>query len=188
MEFFFDRSKPKKQKQPYGKLASQQKMRLAMAFLNPLRPIINESWGNYGDGKKSKAFGQAIKKVILYAIHGDYPTQMIIPEKVTISLGSLPVPAVTDVVRSPGTLEVFYNNELHPMAKDGDELVLVVFSPEIGVGAKNDIVCFRKDGHIKVELPVQFEEATFHAYLYCHNKKKTNFSKSHYLGYFEPLK
>jgi hypothetical protein len=187
MEFFFDRSKPKKRKEPYGKLATQQRMRLAMAFLNPLRPIINEGWSTYGEGKKSKAFGQALRKVIQDAINGTYPNQMVIPEKVMISMGTLPLPPIADIVRSPTTLEVFCNNQPHPSAKDGDELVLVVISSEIGIGAKNDVICYRKDGHIEVELPVQFTKASFHAYLYCHNKKKTNFSKSYYLGYFEPM-
>lgn len=187
MEFFFDANKPKKQKEPYGKLAVQQKMRLAMSFLNPLRPVINEGWSQYGNGKKSKAFGQALRKVIQEAIEGTYPDQMIVPEKVMISMGALPVPVIEDVVRSPGTLEVFFSNSAHPMAKDGDELVLVVISPELGIGAKNDRLWYRKDGRIEVELPVQFEEGSFHAYIYCHNKKKTSYSKSYYLGYLEAM-
>lgn len=187
MEFFFDANKPKKQKDSYGKLASQQKMRLAMAYLNPLRPVINEGWSQYGAGKNSKAFGQALKKVIQEAIEGAYPDQMIVPEKVMISMGPLPLPVMEDVVRSPGKLEVLFSSPVHPMAKDSDELLLIVISPELGIGAKNDQLWYRKDGHIEVELPVQFEEGSFHAYLYCHNKKKTSYSKSFYLGYFEAL-
>ncbi|WP_134091178.1 DUF6266 family protein [Olivibacter sp. XZL3] len=184
MEFFFDAHKPKKEKEPYGKLASQQKMRLAMAFLNPLRPVINEGWSQYSDGKKSKAFGQALKKAIQEGIEGAYPDQMLVPGNIMISMGTLPLPAIADVVRSPGTLEVLFTNDPHPMAKDSDELVLIVISPELGIGAKNDQVWYRKDGRIEVELPVQFEEGSFHAYLYCHNKKKSNYSKSYYLGFF----
>src|SRR5690606_38226497 len=146
MEFFFDAHKPKKQKEPYGKLASQQRMRLAMAFLNPLRPVINEGWSQYGNGKKSKALGQALKKVIQEAVEGTYPDQMIVPEKVMISMGALPMPAIEDVARSSGTLEVYFSNQGHPMAKDGDEFVLIVISPELGIGAKNDRVWYRKDG------------------------------------------
>lgn len=187
MEFFFDANIPKKEKEPYGKLASQQRMRLAMAFLNPLRPVINEGWSQYGNGKKSKAFGQALKKVIQEAVAGTYPDQMIVPERVMISMGALPPPAIADVVRSPGILEVFFTNEPHPMARDSDELVLIVISPELGIGAKSDQVWYRKDGRIEVELPPQFEEGSFHAYTYCHNRKKTSYSKSYYLGYFEAL-
>jgi len=187
MEFFFDRNKPKKQKDAYGKLASQQKLRLAMAFLNPLRPIVNESWGQYGEGKKSKTFGQALRKVIQDATEGDYPDQHVNPEKVMISMGTLPVPEVTDTVRSPGSLEVRYESLPHPLAKDLDQLVLVVYSPELGMGARNDQTSYRIDGRIEVELPPQFEQGAFHAYLFCHNARKTRFSKSRYLGYFEPM-
>jgi len=186
MEFFFDKNKPKKQKESYGKLASQQKMRLAMAFLNPLRPIVNESWSKYGDGKKTKAFGQALRKVIQDAIEGNYPDQWVIPERVLISMGALPLSPVTDVARTGNTLTVYFDHQAHPMAKHGDEVVLVVISPEMGIGAKNDRICYRKDRYIAVELPPQFEQSVFHAYLFFHNEKKATYSKSQYLGYFEP--
>jgi len=187
MEYFYDAHAPKKQKEPYGRLANQQKMRLAMAFLNPLRPVINEGWSQYGNGKKSKAFGQALKKTIQDAIEGTYPNQRVVPEKVMISMGALPLPTIADVVRSPGILEVFFTNDPHPMAKDSDELVLVVISPELGIGAKSDQLWYRKDGRIEVELPPQFEEGPFHAYMYSHNKKRSSYSKSYYLGYFSVI-
>ncbi|QNL52316.1 hypothetical protein H8S90_12525 [Olivibacter sp. SDN3] len=186
MEFFYDRNKKKSKKAPYGRLATQQKMRLAMAFLNPLRPIINDTWKNYGDGKKTKAFGQALRKVIQDAITGDYPDQHIVPEKVMISMGTLPLPPIDDVARSTEQLEVFYGNLTHPMAKDGDELALVLINPEMGFGARNDQTCYRKDGHIEVKIPPPFKQHGFYAYLYAHNKKGTQYSKSCYLGYFEP--
>ncbi|GAA4802149.1 hypothetical protein GCM10023231_33860 [Olivibacter ginsenosidimutans] len=187
MEFFFDKHTPKKQKEPYGKLASQQKMRLAMTFLHPLRPIINESWAKYGEGKKTKAFGQALRKVIQDAIEGNYPDQRIIPDRVLISMGTVPLSPITDVVRSEASLEVYFENQAHPMAKDGDEVTIIAYSPDLGIGAKNDQICSRKDGRIEVELPPQFEQGAFHAYLFFRDIKKNNFSKSYYLGYFEPL-
>lgn len=187
MEFFYDKSKRKEVKASYGKLASQQKMRLAMAFLNPLRPIINDAWKNYGNGKKSKAFGQALRKVIQDAISGDYPDQVIEPEKVMISMGTLPSPPIDDVAYSKERLEVFFSNRAHPLASDGDELVLVLINPEMGFGARNDQTFYRKDGHIEVELPPQFGQYGFYVYLYAHNRRRTHYSKSHYIGYFEPL-
>src|SRR5690606_13290446 len=106
MEFFYDRSKPKTKEQSYGKLAVQQRMRLAMGFLNPLRPIIAESWMGAGKGSKSKAFGQALKDLLRSAVEGQYPDQRIAPERVSISMGMLPGIEIGDVVRQPQALEV----------------------------------------------------------------------------------
>ena len=182
MEFFYDRSKPKKKEQSYGKLAVQQRMRLAMAFLNPLRPIISESWMIAGKGSKSKAFGQALKDLLRSAVEGQYPNQRIAPERVSISMGMLPGIEIGDVVHQPQALEVYFTSEDNPMAKPGDEVVLVVYSPDAGIGARNTERHTRKDGYIEVELPPQFWEASFHAYLFVHSANKKQYSKSVYIG------
>lgn len=185
MDFFYDRSKPKKKEQSYGKLAVQQRMRLAMAFLNPLRPIIAESWMGTGKGSKSKAFGQALKDLLRSAVEGQYPDQRIAPERVAVSMGILPGIEIGDVVRQPQALEVYFTSEDNPMAKPGDEVVLVVYSPEEGLGGRNTELHTRKEGYIKVELPPPFWDAPFHAYLFVHSANKKQYSKSAYIGYLE---
>jgi len=182
MEFFYDRSKPKRKEQSYGKLAVQQRMRLAMAFLNPLRPIIAESWMGTGKGSKSKAFGQALKDLLRSAVEGQYPDQRIVPERVAISMGILPGIDIGDVVREPQVLEVFFTSENNPMARPDDQVVVVVYSPEAGIGGRNTEPSTRKEGHIKVELPPQFWDGPFHVYLFVHTANKKQYSKSAYIG------
>ncbi len=182
MEFFYDKSKPKKKEQSYGKLAVQQRMRLAMAFLHPLRTVIAESWMSQGKGNKSKAFGQALKALMQGAVEGHYPDQRIVADRVMISTGMLPALQVNDVVSDGKTLEVYFSGESTPMASDIDEVVLVVYSPEAGVAGKNTEVCLRKAGYIKATLPPQLRSQPFHAYLYMHNPQKKQFSRSVYLG------
>lgn len=183
MEFFYDRSKPKKKAQSNGRLAVQQRMRLAMAFLHPLRPLIAESWMSQGKGNKSKAFGQALKALMQSAVLGHYPDQHVAADRVLISTGMLPTVNVDDVVADGNKLEVFFSDDAAPMASGTDEAVLVVYSPEAGVAGRNTQVYLRKTGHISVLLPPQLRAQPFHAYLFMHNAKKRQFSKSMYLGY-----
>ncbi|WP_257670341.1 DUF6266 family protein [Parapedobacter tibetensis] len=186
MEFFYDRSKPKKKEQSYGKLAVQQRMRLAMAFLNPLRQVIAESWMNQGNGSKSKAFGQALKKLMQDAVEGHYPDQRILPERVAVSTGILPGLQVGDVVLGSAELEVYFSSEPNPMASPSDQVVLVVYSPEEGIAGRNTHACIRSEGYIRVDLPPQLRSVAFHVYIFVHNARKKQYSRSVYVGVLGP--
>ena len=182
MDLLYDRNRPKKTAESYGKLAVQQRMRLAMAFLNPLRSVIAESWLGHGKGSKKKAFGQALKKLMQDALEGDYPDQHIIPERVGVSTGILPGLSVDDVVRGEQTLEVYFSSKQTPLARANDEVVLVAYSPQLGVTARNTHLCNRKEEYIKVDLPPQLWSAPFHVYLFVHNASKKQYSKSVHIG------
>lgn len=182
MDVFYDKSKPKKEEQSYGKLAVQQRMRLAMAFLHPLRPVVAESWLGYGKGNKSKAFGQALKALMQEAIGGHYPDQYVEAARVSISMGILPAVKVAKTELRDNALEVHFSSEQHPLANGTDEVVLVAYCPEAGIAARNTDAYLRTDGHIRVPLPSQLHTQPFHAYLFLQNVRKKQFSKSIYLG------
>lgn len=186
MDLLYDRNSPKKTEKSYGKLAVQQRMRLAMAFLNPLRSVIAESWLNHGGGSKKKAFGQALKKLMQDALEGDYPDQHVIPERVGISTGILPGLSVEDVLHSEQTLEVYFSSKETPLARTNDEVVLVVYSPQRGIAARNTHVCKRSEGYIKVDLPPQLWSEPFHVYLFAHGASKKQYSKSVHIGQLGP--
>ncbi|MFB2118985.1 DUF6266 family protein [Parapedobacter sp. 2B3] len=186
MDLLYDRNSPTKTEKPYGKLAVQQRMRLAMAFLNPLRSVISESWLGHGKGSKKKAFGQALKKLMQDALEGDYPDQHVIPERVGISTGILPGLLAEDVVLSEQTLEVYFSSRETPLARANDEVVLVVYSPQRGIAARNTHVCKRNEGYIKVNLPPQLWAVPFHVYLFVHSASKKQYSKSAYVGQLGP--
>ncbi len=180
MELFYDRKHKVKATSTYGKLAVQQRMRLAMAFLNPLRPVIAESWLNHGKGSKKKAFGQALKNLMQDALEGDYPDQHVIPSRVSMSMGILPGLMVDDFVREEQTLDVYFSSADVPLADAKDQVVIVVYNPELGIAARNTHVCFRNEGYIQVDLPPQLWTASFHVYLFAHSANKKQYSKSIY--------
>ncbi|MFC3199768.1 DUF6266 family protein [Parapedobacter deserti] len=163
----------------------QQRMRLGMAFLNPLRAIVAESWLGHGAGNKSKAFGQALKKLMQDAIEGHYPEQHIVPGRVMISAGMLPSLQIGDVVLSPEVLEIYFSSEENPMAKPADQVVLVVYSPEKGIAGRNTDGCIRSSGYLSVPLPPQLRDAPFHVYLFVHSANKKQYSRSMYVGSWE---
>lgn len=188
MDLLYDRNHPKKTAESYGKLAVQQRMRLAMAFLNPLRSVIAESWLSHGKGSKKKAFGQALKKLMEDALEGDYPDQHVIPERVCISTGILPGLLAEDAVRGERTLEVYFSSRETPLARANDEVVLVVYSPQRGIAARNTHICKRNEGYIKVNLPPQLWTVPFHVYVFVHSASKKQYSKSVHLGQLEAPK
>src|SRR5699024_1135107 len=106
----------------------------------------------------------------------------VIPERVGISTGILPGLSAEDVVRSEQTLEVYFSGKETPLARANDEVVLVVYSPQRGVAARNTHVCKRNEGYIKVDLPPQLWSAPFHIYLFVHSASKKQYSKSVHIG------
>lgn len=187
MEYFYDGNKPNKKEKSYGRLMVQQRMRLAMAFLHPLRPVINETWLIHGNGNKSKAFGLALKKLMQDAFDGQYPEQRVVPDLVPISSGLLPGVDIQDVVVADQQVEVYFSSEDNPLNRSNDEVVLIAYSPELEMGGKNEDICYRKDNYLKMELPVHFVNNPFHLYLYVHTANDKQFSKSAYLGSFDGI-
>jgi len=185
MNVFFDINRPKRRKmQSYGREAVQQRMRLAMAFLNPLREVIAEGWSVQGKGNRSKAFGQALRALMQEALSGHYPDQYVLAERVLISSGMLPGVQVDRAVCEEQYLKIAYSGETTPLTSDSDEVVLVVYSPEAGVAGRNTEVFCRRDGQVRAKLPPQLRRQPFHAYLFVHDRRKRMFSKSIYAGYF----
>lgn len=185
MEFFYDINRPKQKEQSYGRLATQQRMQLGMAFLNPLRPIINESWLIEGKGNKSKAFGLALKRLLQEGIAGQYPDQYLLPETALISIGNLVQVSVDDVVIDKDKIEVYFSSIYTPLSRESDQLVLVAHSPESGMAGRNETPCCRKDGYLEMALPRHFSKYPFHLYLFVHSEDKKRYSKSAYLGCFD---
>lgn len=58
-------------------------------------------------------------------------------------------------MRSEQTLEVYFSSRETPLARANDEVVLVVYSPQRGIAARNTHICKRIEGYIKVNLPPQ---------------------------------
>ncbi|GAA4788900.1 hypothetical protein GCM10023231_16470 [Olivibacter ginsenosidimutans] len=185
MEYFYDGTKPKKKEKSHGKLVVQQRMRLAMGFLHPLRPIIAETWLLQGDGNKSKAFGRALKKLMQDGIEGQYPEQYILPDRVAISLGLLPGVTIEEVAISEQLVEVYFSSNENPLSRNTDEVVLIAYSPELQMAGKNERTYYRKEEYLAMELPVHFADGFFHLYLYVRSAKGNQYSKSIYLGGFE---
>ena len=69
------------------------------------------------------------------------------------------------------------------MAKPSDQVVLIVYNAEAGVGGRNTEPCVRKDGCVNADLQPKLWGAPFHAYPFVHTANKKQYSKSVYIGY-----
>ena len=109
-------------------------------------------------------------------------------ERVCISTGILPGLLAEDAVRNERTLEVYFSSRETPLARANDEVVLVVYSPQRGIAARNTHICKRNEGYIKVNLPPQLWTVPFHVYVFVHSASKKQYSKSVHLGQLEAPK
>lgn len=185
MEIIYDQTKPRNTKDSHAKLAAQQRFRMAMAFLNPLRKEIEKTWANYGSGKRSKAFSQALRNTLHQAFEGKYPDQQLIPSRVMLSQGALQKLNPEEAKLDGDEFSVTWASETDERIRMTDEIILIVYSPDKGIVARSTDVVTRRTGQMKAELINLFPEGGFHAYCFCYNARNEQYSKSEYLGYFK---
>jgi len=164
-----------------GRLATQQRFKLAMEFLAPLSGLINRCRLLH---KRKTSMGQAMSQVLHGAIEGEYPEQYVNPAKVQFCKGTLSMPFNMDVVRMDEVICLEYQDLLSRLifGDADDEIIICVYNPELGIAGINDEVATRADGRATIHLPVQLRQASVHVYVLAHSRDWKRFSRSVYLG------
>jgi len=167
-----------------GRLVLRQRFRLAMAYLNPLRTLINQGFATRKKGKT--AFGRAMSYALRAAVQGEYPNQYIEPAAVRLSEGVLSRPDRWTVTRQGRTIEVVAVSD-PPTANDNnrswdDRLVLCAYHPIKQIAGINATPSTREEGRISLELPSALADQRVHLYLMAHDRAGRKWSNSCYLG------
>lgn len=166
-----------------GRLAIQQRFKLASEFLTPVRKLIHRGFATRMKGKTP--FGRAMSYVLLRAVGGNYPDQYVDPAAARLSEGVLRNPSRTEVTRQ-GRRVIVEAVSLgdDPEGAWDDRLILCAYHPELRVAGINDEKRLRQDGSVTLELPSLLEDKPVHLYLMVHDRHEQKWSNSCYLGEF----
>ncbi|WP_188506369.1 DUF6266 family protein [Parapedobacter pyrenivorans] len=179
-------SKGKKSNEVDGRLAIQQRFKVASEFLTPVRKLIHRGFATRMKGKTP--FGRAMSYVLLRAVAGNYPDQYVDPAMVRLSEGVLRNPIRTAVTRQGRTITVeavsLGGNPVGVNEAWDDQLILCAYHPELRVAGINDEKRLREDGSVTLELPPLLQDRPVHLYLMAHDRHERKWSNSCYLGAF----
>lgn len=176
------RSLPRRsKKEPSEKqLAHRMKFKLAFAFVNPIRALINLG---YRDSKirYTTAVGQLLGTIMQTAVVGEYPDLKLDPKQIKISRGSLPdllnlklsVNSQTEF-----TISWAYDPE-KSNGQSADRVVGLIYDERIREFAHlEEIERFKRVNQINI--PLHLESDNLHFWVFCYDKQTGNVSNSQY--------
>lgn len=164
-----------------AQMATRIKMKIAMKFLNPLRPLIMNSW-KAKRGKQVQPFYAALGVLMSAAIKGTYPDLFIRYEEAQLSSGNLPPASDASFLTDKNDLLIGWESIEATFKYEDDEAVVVLYHEE-----KEAAIIFReragrRDGAVLIKLPDGFMKGKLHVYLLFLSHDKKNASLSTYIG------
>ena len=164
-----------------GRLAVQQRFKIAMQFLAPLSGLIKRC---RIANKRKTPMGQAMSQVLHGAIEGEYPEQYVNPAKVLLCKGTLSLPFKLTATRMGEFVLLEYQDNFSRLicGNADDEIVICVYNPDLRIAGMNDEPATRMDGKVSIRLPVQLRDTPVHVYCLVHSRDWKQFSRSVYLG------
>lgn len=162
-------------------LITRMKFRLMLAFLSPIKQVIDLGFKNKYTGR-STAFNLALQ-ANLQAISGIYPDLAVDLSKVVLSTGNL-VRCADPVMEAtvPDVLTVRWA-ELGQAQEQymSDIVTIVLYNPEKEVHAIYSGTAVRGDYQMELNLPESFSGDEVHGYIFFTNEAGNKNSKSVYL-------
>uniref|UniRef100_F4C8U5 Uncharacterized protein n=1 Tax=Sphingobacterium sp. (strain 21) TaxID=743722 RepID=F4C8U5_SPHS2 len=181
MEWISKIELPKVKKEPNGRLAVQQRFKIAMEFLAPLGKLLQSTYSTRKRGKS--AMGRAMSKVLCGAIEGAYPNQYVNPAKVLLSEGTLMSAREIALKRDGNTLTATFNARSdYIFGNPDDGVLLCAYSPSLRIAGINEEPAIRADGKVSITLPPQLKDQEVLVYILFRTRDWKHFSRSVYLG------
>ncbi|MFC0343117.1 DUF6266 family protein [Epilithonimonas hispanica] len=178
------RSRPKRTHRvpTADQLLQQQKFKLAVQFLQPVRTIQSKYFGT-GSGVKSRA-NLAVSYTIAEAIQVVAEVPELIFNKVLITRGELAgFQNATLATQVGAVLEMSWqDNSTQGNAKSNDAVSLVCYCKELKAFEIFEGIVLRSDLEAIVTLPNYCIGKTMEVYAFLNNEKETMASTSFYLG------
>ena len=169
-----------------AQLANQQKFKFIHGLLRPLRPYITVGFHHLATDvmEINLAFSIAYRK----AISGTYPDLVVDYSQLAVSAGrTLPLINPVMVLAAEQTLILNWEVEWRAHSAFGDQVMLVVFCPELGIANGFTAGVHRGDERCTFDVPPRMVGHEIHVYagvLAVNGKQASN---SQYLGKVIPV-
>jgi hypothetical protein len=162
-------------------LAQRLKMVLFRGFLLGVDQIIEKCFQNYD---KETAMNSALSYNMKHAVTGNYPDMSIDFPNLMYSKGDL-LSAWSPSVASNETNSIDFrwqNGAFSPYRDAKDQVIIVVYSPEVKKFVKLTNAGIRTDGGSRIILPEEFKGKKAHCYLSFYSDNLNIASTSEYIG------
>ncbi|SMC78727.1 DUF6266 family protein [Pedobacter nyackensis] len=126
------KKKPKGSPRSPAQTANQQKMKFFNEFLTPFYPFFTVGFQNLPPGKTALSIGYSVNYHRVFT--GEYPKLGVDCSKVVISEGTLPQLNEPEMkLIADDILELTWQQNTNPKASFDDQVMLVVYSPELKI-------------------------------------------------------
>ncbi|WP_228376038.1 MULTISPECIES: DUF6266 family protein [Chryseobacterium] len=171
-------SRPPSEKQ----LLQQNKFKLVISFLQPLRNIQSRYFGS-GSGSKSRV-NMAASYTISEALQVTADVPSLVYNKILITKGDLTgFQNVTASVQSGNQISLSWeDNSLQGNASLTDSISIVCYGEELGRFEILESLALRPDLSVDVTLPADFNGKAMEVYAFISNEMQISASTSFYLG------
>jgi len=156
----------------------------ARKFLNPVNYILQMGYASRKN--KKPAIGRAMSVILQGAMVGTYPNIEVDPARAKLSVGMKSALKVYSIERKGADIALSWNPVTDKVRRNewDDGIILCAYAIAQELAAINEEEALRQDGKLQLQLPEGMEELPVHLYLIVHDRDKTNFSDSQYLGLF----
>ncbi|MBB5438149.1 hypothetical protein HDC92_001824 [Pedobacter sp. AK017] len=168
-----------------AQIANEAKFKFGNNWLVPFHPFVSVGFHNYAVGKT--AIAAAFSANYLQVISGAYPNFVIDYPKVVISKGSLP--QLKDPLLSlsdPDTLEISWLPNTGTHASYNDQLMLVLYSPELQIADGFIGYANRADEQYSFKFNPQLVGVSLEVYLSVVSLDRKKVADSIYMGRIAP--
>lgn len=166
-------------------LANQAKFKFFNSWLEPFYPFVTIGFANYA--KNISEINAAFKINYHQALSGNNPNYEINYEKVCLSKGNLNgLTGVSLSLVNENNLQLLWNSQ-NPLGQHDDQLMLVLYSPILGIADGCIGLAQRRDGKIGFTFNPKLIGQVLEVYLTVVSLNRKQVSSSQYLGRVEPL-
>ncbi|AIM37958.1 hypothetical protein KO02_15615 [Sphingobacterium sp. ML3W] len=165
-----------------GQIAQRAKFALAVAFLSPIKDLLNLGYSDKSLGKAT-GYNKALQALLNSGISGTYPALAIDYAKVVISKGGLSnLMGVSWYENAPGELELTWTPDTNKFnAFDDDSVVLLMYNRTKNFFSILESAT-RVDAMLSLSLPLSYAGDTLEGWIFTGHRDGVKTSLSYYLG------
>jgi len=164
-----------------AQIANEQKMKFLNAVLKPFYPYLAVGFQNLAIRKT--AISAAYSMNYHQALNGVYPNLSIDYSKFMISAGPLPgLPGATVSLSAVDTLQVDWQQSNDAQARYNDQIMLVVYCPELNQADGFIGVAIRREHQCSLKIRENMQGKALEVYVGVTSFDRKKISNSQYLG------